>query len=229
MPGKILSFTCNSKPLSITIDRLVVAGWVGKDIAALQKHIDELAELGVKPPGRTPTFMSLSSDILTIAEGVSVIGSTSSGEVEAVIVSDRDGALYLGVGSDHTDRDFEKYSIPVSKQMCPKPIAQEIWPFEEVKDHLDQLVLSSWMTDDSDDEVLYQEGSLSANRELIELLQNMPNECVAPGESFCLYCGTFPAIGGLRYGRRFIFEIYDPILKRKIRHSYNLAYLPQFL
>ncbi|MBN1957221.1 MAG: DUF2848 family protein [Desulfuromonadales bacterium] len=229
MSAKTLSLMCDSKPLSVVIDRLIVAGWVGKDTVALQKHIDELAELGVEPPGRTPTYMSLSPDILTTAEEVSAIAATSSGEVEAVLVRDRDGVLYLGVGSDHTDRDFERYSIPASKQMCPKPLAREIWLFEDVEDHLGQLVLRSWMTDDQGHEVLYQEGDLNANRELKELLQGMPNDCVSPGQSFCLYCGTFPAIGGLRYGRKFIFEIYDPILKRSLKHHYEVETLPQFL
>lgn len=228
MSNKRFSFACGSNTLSLSIDRLVVAGWVGKDTAALQKHIDELAEMGVEPPGRTPTYMTLSADILTMAEKVPVIGSASSGEVEAVIISDREGNLYLGVGSDHTDREFEKYSIPASKQMCPKPVAAEVWPFEDVRGHLDQLVMRSWMSD-GQGKTLYQEGNLGVNRNLTDLLDGIPDGCTGTGESFCLYCGTFPALGGLRHGRHFSFEIEDPLLKRKIQHQYELEYLPQFL
>ena len=34
------------------------------------------------------------------------------------------GRLWVGVGSDHTDREVETYGVTVSKQMCDKPIAR---------------------------------------------------------------------------------------------------------
>lgn len=210
------------------IDRLVVAGWVGKDRAALQKHIDELAELGVAPPNRTPTYMNLAPAILTTGSRMQVVGPSSSGEVECVVITSRDGERYLGVGSDHTDREFEQFSIPASKQMCGKPIAAEAWPFDEVAGHLDSLVLRSWMTKDGRRQ-LYQEGVLNKNRGLPELLENMPEGCVSAGESFCLFCGTFAAIGGLAYGERFEFELFDPVLDRRLTHRYDIGVLPQFL
>ena len=33
------------------------------------------------------------------------------------------GRTFVGLGSDHTDRKVESYSVTVSKQMCDKPIA----------------------------------------------------------------------------------------------------------
>jgi hypothetical protein len=157
-----------------------------------------------------------------------VVGAGSSGEVECVVITGRDGRRYLGVGSDHTDREFEKYGIPASKQMCGKPIAAEAWLFSEVVDHLDSLILRSWMVKGGRRQ-LYQEGLLSKNRSLTELLLNMPEGCVSAGESFCLFCGTFAAIGGLIYGERFEFELFDPILERRITHGYDIEILPQFL
>ena len=32
------------------IDELVIAGWTGRDVAALNHHIDELKAIGVPPP-----------------------------------------------------------------------------------------------------------------------------------------------------------------------------------
>ena len=46
------------RALSFPVKRLVCSGWVGRDRAALQAHIDELAELGVGGPTRTPIFMN---------------------------------------------------------------------------------------------------------------------------------------------------------------------------
>ncbi len=228
MSKKHISFTLAGAPMQIEIDRLIVAGWVGKDQAALQKHIDELAELGIAPPSRTPTYMNLSPDILTCSPRIAAVGDNSSGEVECIVVVDREGCRYLGVGSDHTDREFEKFSIPASKQMCAKPVAAELWPFQDVESHLDEIIMRSWMVVDGE-KLLYQEGRLGDNRTVTELLQNIPEGTVAAGESFCLFCGTFAAIGGLKYGERFIFEIFDPVLERRISHGYDVEVLSQYL
>lgn len=228
MSEHLIPFTLAGTPLPIAIDRLIVAGWVGKDQAALQKHIDELAELGISPPGRTPTYMNLSPDILTCAPRIGCVGEDSSGEVECLVVVDREGQRYLGVGSDHTDRAFEKFSIPASKQMCAKPVADELWLFQDIASHLDEIVLRSWMIVDGQ-KALYQEGCLGDNRAVTELLQNIPPGTVADGESFCLFCGTFAAIGGLKYGERFEFEMCDPVLNRRITHGYDVEVLSQYL
>jgi hypothetical protein len=228
MSDKTLRLAIGGQTREIAVDRLVVAGWVGRNLEALQKHIDELAELGIEPPGRTPTYMNLSAATLTQGQSIAVVGAGSSGEVECVVITDRDGARYLSVGSDHTDREFEKFGIPASKQMCAKPVAGEAWPWDEVADHLDSLVLRSWMIKDGR-KTLYQEGSLGENRGLAELLGNIPAGCLRPGESFCLFCGTFAAIGGLQYGQGFAFELHDPVRGRSIRHGYDIEVLAQFL
>lgn len=228
MSDKTLRLIIGGQTREIAVDRLVVAGWVGKNVEALQKHIDELAELGIEPPGRTPTYMNLSPATLTSDQGISVVGAGSSGEVECVVITDRDGRRYLSVGSDHTDREFEKFGIPASKQMCAKPLAGEAWPWDEVANHLDSLVLRSWMIKNGT-KSLYQEGRLSENRDLTELLGQIPAGCLKPGEAFCLFCGTFAAIGGLQYGDRFEFELHDPVRGRRITHGYDIEVLPQFL
>ncbi len=53
MGQTMLRFLVNGNHAELEIDHLIVAGWVGKDPQALQKHIDELAAMGVAPPGRT--------------------------------------------------------------------------------------------------------------------------------------------------------------------------------
>ena len=68
MSHKNLQLAIGGKIQEIAIDRLVVAGWVGKNLTALQKHIDELAELGIEPPSRTPTYMNLSPATLTTGD-----------------------------------------------------------------------------------------------------------------------------------------------------------------
>jgi hypothetical protein len=82
--------------------QLVIAGWTGRDEAALRKHIRELEELGVKPPKTTPIFYRVAANLLTTASEIQVSGADTSGEVEFVLLAKRDG-LWVTVGSDHTD------------------------------------------------------------------------------------------------------------------------------
>lgn len=215
------------RELLLEIPRLVVAGWVGKDKARLRKHIEELGMLGVPAPSRTPTYMNLSPTLLTTGEVIDVVGPMASGEVECVLFR-QGGCVYLGVGSDHTDRDLERHSIPASKQMCAKPIAGTLWALEDVRDHLELIVLRSWITCDGVRR-LYQEGRLADNLSVLEVLEAIPKGDGLPDEPLCLFCGTFPAHGGIVYGELFDFEMEDPVLGRSIRHSYRQNVLPQYL
>lgn len=222
-----LAAATGKHPLDLTLDRLIVAGWVGKDKEALQAHIEELRRLGVTAPMRTPTYMNLSPALLSTAAVMDVVAPESSGEVECVLFKNG-SKIYLGVGSDHTDRDFEKYGIPASKQMCAKPVADTVWDLEDVQSHLDQLMMRSWMTIDGERR-LYQQGCLGDNLDVLSILAGIPEEDSLGNDRFCLFCGTFAAMGGIAYGDFFEFEIEDPVLNRKISHGYRIQILPQYL
>ena len=102
------------------------AGWTGRNVEALEKHILELEALGVKRPKSTPIFYRVSADLLTTRPSIEVLGTASTGEVEFVLFSLADG-LWVGLGSDHTDRKAETIGVSLSKQMCAKPIAATAW------------------------------------------------------------------------------------------------------
>ena len=142
-----------------SLDRLIIAGWAGRDVRAVEDHVRELAALGVKPPSSIPAFYQAGIETLTTAPGIQVLGPDTSGEVEAVFVS-IDGDILVGVGSDHTDRRAEADSIALSKQMCPKPVSQALWRYSDVAEHWDSLVLRSYATIDGQ-RLLYQEGAMS--------------------------------------------------------------------
>jgi hypothetical protein len=231
MKNGVLELTLETRagrsPLPLRIDRLIVAGWVGKDKRALQEHIEELGKMGVPAPSRTPTYMNLSPDLLTASDVMDVVGPESSGEVECVLIK-TGNKIYMGVGSDHTDRNFEKYGIPASKQMCAKPVAPVAWDLEEVKDHLAEILLRSWMTLKGR-RFLYQEGRLGDNLSVLEILNGIPVEDGMGLDLLCIFCGTFPAKGGILMGERFEFEMEDPVLGRRIGHAYQVRCLPQYL
>ena len=208
----------------IRIDDVVVAGWTGRNVEALEKHIVELEELGVPRPSTVPCFYRVSTEGFTNGENLQFLGDTSSGEVEFVLIGSDDGML-LGVGSDHTDREVETYSVPVSKQMCAKPVSPQVWRYDDVVDHFDDLILRAWATENGEKK-LYQEGGVTAMRPPEELIGlYMPGETQLPA-GMAMYCGPLAAIGGIRPAERFDVEIEDPVLGRKISYGYNVNPLP---
>ncbi|GLC97982.1 hypothetical protein Tamer19_73910 [Cupriavidus sp. TA19] len=209
---------------ALAISQLVVAGWTGRDVNAMEAHIKELEELGVKRPPYTPVFYRVAAQRLGPASEIQVSGEASSGEAEFLLVSDGHEIL-VGIASDHTDREAETYGITVSKQMCEKPCASTLWRLSEVEDHWDQLVLRSYATIDGE-RVLYQEGPVTAMRSPADLLERFASHGGAFGEGTAMLCGTLPAIGGIRPAERFDIELDDPVLQRTLRHTYAVATLP---
>ena len=41
--------------VAVEIKDLIIAGWTGRDVTALNHHIEELKAIGVQPPSRVPT------------------------------------------------------------------------------------------------------------------------------------------------------------------------------
>jgi hypothetical protein len=197
------------------IRELVIAGWTGRDEAALRKHIRELEEIGVKPPKTTPIFYRVAASLFTFADEIEVSGPDTSGEVEFVLIQ-TESHLKVAVGSDHTDRKAETIGVSLSKQLCAKPVSAESWRYEEVKPHWERLVLRSWA-----DGQLYQEGPVTAMRSPEDLLQRNP---LKPG--WAMFCGTLAAKGGIRPAQTFRMELEDPVLKRILRHEYRIKVLP---
>jgi hypothetical protein len=220
-----LETSSSRSDLSIEIDQLVVAGWAGRDRAAIDHHIEELAAIGVPRPSTVPLFYRVSDNSAVQADVIQSVGTESSGEVETFIF--RSGEeLYVSLASDHTDRKLEAHSVALSKQICAKPIATTAWPFAEVADHWDQLIIRSWI-EENGSKTLYQEGPLSSLRTPLDLIAGFTGGEATLPEKTGMICGTVGAIGGIRPSGRFTMELFDPILNRSIRHSYSIETLPE--
>jgi len=205
------------------VEALVIAGWTGRDRAALEKHIRELEALGVKRPKTTPIFYRAAASLLTTADTIEVLGEHSSGEVECVAYCFDDGT-WIGLGSDHTDRKAEAVGISLSKQLCAKPVSRNIWRWEEVAPHWDALVLRSYIGVDGERR-LYQEGTVAAMRPLPELFRLYGGAERLPAGT-AMFCGTLAVHGGITPAEKFEMELDDPVLGRKITHSYRVRTLP---
>jgi len=207
----------------VVIDDAVVAGWTGRDAAAVEKHIRELESIGVKRPATTPIFYRCSAARLTTDSEIEVVGETSGGEAEFVLLQ-HDGRLWVGTGSDHTDREVETYGVTVSKQMCDKPLAPVFWAFDEVAPHWDKLMLRGHVTENGA-RVLYQEGTVAAMIDPRDLISRYTKDGRL-AENTLMFCGTLAAKGGVRPTTHFEFELEDPVRQRKITHAYASRVLP---
>src|SRR5580700_7487167 len=94
----------------VEIHDLVIAGWTGRDVEALNHHIEELKAIGVQPPSQVPIYYRVAASLLTQAVSIQVLGDDTSGEVEPVLMGASD-RLWVTVGSDHTDRRVESYGV----------------------------------------------------------------------------------------------------------------------
>ena len=208
--------TDGPRQAAVMVNRLVIAGWTGRDPALVQAHIAELAALGVRPPATVPVFYRVAAARFTTADMIECSGRHSSGKVEFVILQ-TSGRLWVGVGSDHTDREVEAYGITVSKQMCDKPVASEFWPLAEVAGHWDRLHLRAWA-----DGAAYQDGPVAAMLHPRVLME----ACGGLRDGDVLFGGTLPVVGGIRPAERFKIEMVDPIRSRCIMHEYHVKPLP---
>jgi uncharacterized protein DUF2848 len=208
------------------IRALVIAGWAGRDAARVDAHVRELEKEGIPRPPRTPMFYQVAPSLLTAAEVIEVAGGTTSGEVECLLVA-RDDGLWVGLGSDHTDRALERTSVAKSKQMCGKPVARPLWRMRDVAPHWDQLELRSFINAGSERR-LYQQGTTAALLHPDVLVAEFGARGGAFAAGAAMFCGTLPTVDALCPAARFEIELVDPVLGRTIRHAYTIRVLPEF-
>jgi Protein of unknown function (DUF2848) len=177
-----------------------IAGYTGRDRAMVQKHIDELEREGIAPPPEVPMWYEMPPELLTTAGIINVESSQSCGEVEPVLIG-IDGALYLGIGSDHTARDVEREDIATSKRVCPKPMGRAIQRIASLDAAFDALTLESWIDNEP-----YQSGRVGQIVPLATLLDGFRSRTKAT--PFVLSCGTVPLLThGFRFGKKFTARI----------------------
>jgi hypothetical protein len=223
----MLRFQAGTEMLEIEPRQLVIAGWTGRDRAAIDHHIEELSAIGVPRPSTVPLYYRVAASLLTQASQIEVLGAGTSGEVEPVLVRAR-GRWWLTVGSDHTDRDAERAGVALSKQLCAKPIASQAWAWATVVSRADTIGLRSEILEDGK-WVRYQDGTLARIRPLEQLIAALPADAhVADG--LILFCGTLGALPdasgrGVRPAARMRLQLIDS--DRTLAHEYTTTALPQ--
>jgi hypothetical protein len=214
------------RPFEFRATMMVNLGYVGRDAAAVRHHIEELAKEGVPPPATIPLRIPMPLGSLTTQGEIDVSGERTSGEVEVVFLLTRE-KVYVGVGSDHTDRELERRNMALSKQVCPNVLGRRVWDFDEIKQQWDELSIQSWVRDESGTEVLYQRAmlkSLLPAETLIDCGRTALKSASADG--LVIYSGTIGLLNSqFIYAPSFRCELYQPGTQRKLTCHYNVRTL----
>src|SRR5258706_16458621 len=96
-----MEFLVEGAPRRIEITTLVIAGWTGRDKAAVEHHIAELAAIGVKRPRSTPCFYRLGADLLPAAPRRGGVREKPGRGVGLVLVGES-GGVEVGGRPGHT-------------------------------------------------------------------------------------------------------------------------------
>jgi hypothetical protein len=218
----ILETIPERRPLKFKYNRMVNAGYVGKNQEEVRRHIQELAEKGIPGPTSTPTLYPVVCRALTTESEIEVYGNETSGEVEYVLLVVSEDEIYVGLGSDHTDRHLEESDIPRSKQICPNLVGQTVWPLDEINSHWDDLLLKATAVKNGE-EIPYQEGRLGSLLNPSELLSFVKTKITGPLENLVVFSGTMGMLTGeFVFAERFSAQLIDEKRNRRIEISYTI-------
>lgn len=195
---------------TIEVDWVFNGGYAGRDTAAVQHHVDELAELGVPAPGDVPTLYPLSSLLVRQDEVVQVPHGRTSGEAEwALVVGDSPDDLLVTAACDHTDRALEVHGVAWSKQSAPDVLGDVAWRWADVAERFDDFTLRAWVTHDGTEELISDgsPGDLLAPDYWVGRLQ----EAGLLRPRTVLLSGTIPMIEGVdQFADGWRVELADP-------------------
>ena len=211
------------------------ARFASRDVDGMRKQLDEMLATDGYYTGATrtnPSIYRIGRYLLTQDSSFEVQGALTGGEVEVVAIRSGD-EVFITVGSDQCDRELDRIFPDKPKQMCPHPIASTAWPYEEVRQHWDDLRISSEVIL-SGHTIRLQQSSLS---ELVDLDTMFEVDTVKGlAEPLVLFCGSVPALESAAQQVRetglpdevlhgvcdeFHMRISDPVLDRRIELRYR--------
>jgi hypothetical protein len=228
----LLQTSKGPKQRSIEIGSVMGARYASRDREGTRKKLDQLLAKGRSATRTNPSIFRIGRYLLTQSEAFEVQGPLTGGEVEIVAIRSGDEIL-ISVGSDQCDRELDSLFQDKPKQMCPHPLARAAWPYDEVRDHWDELQLFG-QVEIGEHVVPVQESIVAALVDL-EYLLAMDEVRALPDPAF-LYCGAVPFLDAaaetvtrlglpeetvLGVGDAFLVRLCDPVLNRTIEHRFR--------
>ncbi|QPP07793.1 DUF2848 domain-containing protein [Streptomyces bathyalis] len=232
-----LSFTLpDGTRRTVTVKRLLNAGYAGRSQEDVAAHVAELAELGVPAPSTTPALYPVSPYLAQQTGTVLAQHGKTSGEAEWALVVDDTGDLLLTAACDHTDRELETYGVAWSKNAAPDVLATSAWRLDDVADRIDSLTLRAWVSGTPEDasgtgtgtaEQLIQDGTgadLLTPHHWAEVLRERGE--LEPGT--VLISGTIPMLNGDgQFAGHWRVQLGDPATGREISLDYDVVPMPE--
>lgn len=231
-----------SYSIDVEVARVGCSRNSSRDITATEQYLERVRADGYLVHG-AGSICFKSRYLLTTETTIEVQGPQTMGEVEFAAFKCGDG-IYVSVASDHNDRSMVElwtsslgkiYDSAKSKQIVPAVMAKDAWLYEDVKGHWEELVLKSFVTV-SDQKIPYQEFTLGEIFDLDyysrEASWFQESGSILLGGS-CGRVSTVPnhvyqgqtELNGVLFPTDFHFEMYDPVLKRVLRHGYDVISL----
>lgn len=211
-----------ARPGVINPKRVFNLGSATRTPEIARAHQEEVKHIGIKIAFDVPAprIYPMSSYVVSIDHEVTVQGDRSSGEVEIVLWQDDE--LWVGVGSDHTDRTLERASIVWSKQACANVLAPTLWRFSDIAAHWDQCRMQSTV-----DGRLYQDCGVDQFLRPEAMLETLRTRTLGlPARGVMVFGGTIAAIDKtMGFGKAWSFSMTDPVLGRRIDHAYSVVNL----
>jgi hypothetical protein len=209
--------------VTVAIDRVVNAGYSGRDRESVQEHVDELVKDGIEAPDQVPTTYRVPPGVLRVDPGgIQVVGEDTSGEAEFALLVTGD-ETYVVAASDQTDRALERDDVRKSKAIAPNVLSRDAWRFSTVRDRWDDLELRAWNTADGERE-RYQDATLGTILEPENILDLVRDRYGGPLDGTAILSGTVPVVSGdLQPGSRFEVELVDPDEERSLSVGYDVT------
>lgn len=217
-----LTLSSDGSRINAELSKVLALGYTGRDRAVVQEHVNELAEMGIAPPPRIPMLYPVMPTLVTTSPDIAVLGADSTPEIEVAVMR-IDGEDYVTVASDQTDRRIEATSVPQSKNACPKLVATEAWRVRDVREHWDELTLTSRCAG-----VVLQEGTLAGLLPFDDLVA-FADQHAGVGDGTLFLSGTVPTLAAPPKGDATIeLELHDPRGGRTIRHAYTVHVMDEY-
>lgn len=223
---RVVAGESSGRSLEVTPRQVVLGGFTGRDAEARDRHIEELRAIGIEPPASFPAFWRVSRHLLTTDSAIEVQGDGTSGEAEFALIG-AEGRTWVTIASDQTDREFERVSIPRSKQLCSKVLGTDVIPLEELRGRWDDVELTSDVSADGVAWAPYQRATLADLLDVDTLLAGAGLGNPLPDGTVVL-SGTVALVDGTtRFLPHFRAAMIVPGTDVALRLAYRVDVLPE--